>query len=87
MQLALEDAELKRQEGDKLIVMVHYPPFQGKFEKTPMTELFDQHKVDAVVYGHVHGTHSFHRDIVDINGITYYLTSTDMVDHRLVPIQ
>ena len=86
MQLALEDAAKQRKEGDKLIAMVHYPPFVGKFEPTQMTDLFDTFHVDAVVYGHVHGKHSFHRDIVDIHGIKYYLTSTDMVDHHLVKI-
>ncbi len=86
MELALEDATKLRQEGDKLIAMIHYPPFVGKFEPTDMTRLFDRYSVDTVVYGHIHGKHSFHKDIVEIEGIKYYLTSTDMIGHHLVKI-
>lgn len=86
LEMALTEAHKLLQDDDRLIVMVHYPPFVGKFEPTPFTKLFNDYRVDTVVYGHIHGKNSFHRKYAIINGIEYILTSTDMVDHCLVPI-
>ena len=87
MQMALEDATAKRQEGDRLYVMVHYPPFSYNFDPTAMTDLFDNFHADKVIYGHIHSKSSFHRLRTVIHGVEYLLTSTDMIDHRLVAIE
>ena len=86
MQMALDEAHKLLQEGDKLIVMTHYPPFVGKFEESDMTKLFNDYRVDTVVYGHIHDKRSFHKKFVTIHGIDYILTSTDLVDHCPIPI-
>lgn len=86
MQLALTEAHKLLQDGDELIAMIHYPPFVGRFEPTPMTQLFDDFRVDKVVYGHIHGRNSFHKREVMIHAIPYYLTSCDMTDFQLTPI-
>ena len=85
MGLSLADAEKKKSETDKLVVMIHYPPFNAKFEPSQFTQLFEKSNANAVVYGHLHGfsrAEKFKR----AGGIDYYLTSCDMVGNRLVEI-
>ena len=43
------------EDGDKLICLIHYPPFNVRKESSLFTELFENNKVDKVVYGHLHG--------------------------------
>lgn len=85
--LALKDAEKKREEGDKLICLIHYPPFDLNRNDSPFTELFEQYKADAVVYGHLHGKDCKAELLVNKNGIKYYLTSCDLVSQKLTLIE
>ena len=87
MELSLADADKKRKEGEKLVVMTHYPPFNGRFESSPFTELFKKYGADAVVSGHRHSGNSRAEKFLKMDGIDYYLTSCDMVDNKLVEIQ
>ena len=86
MQLSLECAAKLRQESDRLIVMTHYPPFNFRQEDSPMTELFERYKADAVVYGHLHGKSVRAISQFDKRGIKYYLTSCDLVKNKPVEI-
>ena len=83
--LAFADASTKRAEGDKVIAMVHFPPFTVKQEDTLFTQLFEQQGVETVVFGHIHGAAYFplrtHK-----NGITYHLTACDKTAFQLVKI-
>ena len=36
------------------IVMLHYPPVNGKFEKSALVELMEQYGVEQCIYGHLH---------------------------------
>lgn len=83
--LAFAEAERMRQEGDKLLVMMHYPPFSPKKEPTLFTRLFEEHRADKVVFGHIHGSYYFPLNS-QINGIEYYLTSCDKLGFRLTKI-
>lgn len=80
--LAFSAAEKVRQEGDVLIAMIHYPPFSGKREDTPLTRLFEEHGVSHVVFGHIHGSMYFPLE-TEKNGILYHLTSCDKLNFRL----
>ena len=83
--LAFIDGENKRQEGDKLIVMIHYPPFNFKREDSLFTQLFKEKKADKVVFGHLHGaTYCPFASVKD--GVEYYLTSCDKTGFKLVKI-
>lgn len=86
MEMSLKAAQNIRQEGDKLIAMIHYPPFDSRFCDSRFTELFREYKVDAVVYGHLHGNGC--RTILEYDkcGIKYYLTSCDKLNNKLVRI-
>ena len=86
MGLSISDAEKKRGDGDKTVAMIHYPPFNGRLEPSPFTQLFDSGGVNAVVYGHLHGA-SRAEKLTRMGGIDYYLTSCDMVGNHLVEIK
>lgn len=87
LKLSLKSAASQRQEGDKLVVMVHYPPFNCRREDNLFTALFEEYGVDVVVYGHLHGKDVRADLVVKKNGITYYLTSCDIVNNKLVEIE
>ena len=68
-----------RQEGDRLIVMMHYPPFNAKIDDSEFTSLIKEYGADEVVYGHLHGKNARLAPIIDKSGIKYYLTSCDFL--------
>ncbi len=85
--LSLKSAATLRQEGDKLIAMVHYPPFTPRREDTAFTRIFEEYGVDVAVYGHLHGSFLKVDRFAVKNGIKYYLTSCDMTDNKLTEIE
>ncbi len=84
--LSLKNARTLLNEGDKLIALVHYPPFNVRREDSFFTQLFEEYGVCAVVYGHLHGKDVRADKIVVKNGVKYYLTSCDQVDNKLTEI-
>ncbi|MBQ0099368.1 MAG: metallophosphoesterase [Firmicutes bacterium] len=87
LKLSLSSAKKMMQEGDKLIALIHYPPFNVKREDSLFTELFEKNGVDIVIYGHLHGKDVRSDKLVIKNGIKYYLTSCDQVDNKLTEIE
>ena len=87
LKLSLKSASKTRQEGDKLIALIHFPPFNVLREDSAFTDIFEEYKVDAVVYGHLHGKNVRADKLVVKNGIKYYLTSCDQVDNKLTEIE
>ena len=86
VQLSLSEMQRMRQEGDKVIFVMHYPPFDSARTYTKITELFEANGVDVVIYGHLHGKNVRCKLFERRNNIDYYLTSTDQVGHKLVSI-
>lgn len=86
IEMALKDLQKKRKEGDFAVAMIHYPPFNAKLNDSDYTMLFEQYKVDVVVYGHLHGKNCRACKFVEKNGVKYYLTSCDQVNCELVEI-
>jgi len=84
LKLSLEDANKKRIEGDKLIVMMHYPPFTNN-KTNILTDAIANAKVDTVVYGHIHGKYHKQEAVTVVDGIPYYLTSCDFL--RNMPLK
>lgn len=85
LDLSLSAMSKVREEGDVVIGMTHYPPFDVSLEPTPVTELFTKYGVEQVVYGHLHGN-AYAKKKVYLDRTTYYLTSCDLVDFSLVSI-
>lgn len=86
LKMSLDQAANMRGDGDSLIVMTHYPPFNSKFAGSVFTELIANYSPDAVVYGHLHGRDCRGEKIVDINGVKYYLASCDLIGNKLITI-
>ncbi len=86
LKLALRAADKLRCEGDKLIAMIHFPPFNVKREDSLFTKLFEEHNVNKVVYGHLHGKECKVDLRLKKNDIEYFLTSCDQVRNTLVEI-
>ena len=57
--LAFKEAEKYRQDGDRVVALIHYPPFTLKNEETLFTKLFEENGVEKAVFGHLHGAAYF----------------------------
>jgi uncharacterized protein len=53
--LKLAIASLKGKMFTRLIVALHYPPFNARFRESGFTELLETAQADAVIFGHLHG--------------------------------
>ena len=86
MGLTLMSAKaLKTEEDEKIICMIHYPPYNLDKEDSGFTKLFEQYKVDTVIFGHLHGYVKC--DLFTIkNGVKYYFTSCDHINNDPVLI-
>ena len=88
MELSLKTMQNMRQKRDKVIVMMHYPPFNYKQDDSEFTKMFEKYGVDIVVYGHLHGYDKKRNKLFLVkNKIKYYLTSCDLVNNQLVRIK
>jgi len=84
-ELALKSAPAKRRH---LVAVLHYPPFNATHDDSPFTRLCEQYGVTACVYGHLHGKVGRRAPLqIEKNGVRYYLTSCDLLDHRLIEIK
>ncbi|MBE7023856.1 MAG: serine/threonine protein phosphatase [Ruminococcaceae bacterium] len=82
--LTLEEAiKLKKK---RLIVGIHYPPFDRHGEENGFLEIMRSYGVDTCVYGHLHSY--AHKNAVEGNlgGVELRLVSGDFVDFRPVKI-
>lgn len=86
MQLSLDCMQKMRKEGDVVIFMTHFPPFNSRLEESQFTQLFSEYKVDVVVYGHLHGSSSRVVKEKTIGSVKYLLTSCDLVQNELVEV-
>jgi len=82
MRLSLENAR-KKAEGRPILVMMHYPPMNEKWEDSPFTEMFEEFGVSQVVYGHLHGGSIRGAFNGEKGGVGYQLTSCDGLNFAL----
>ena len=84
--LAFSCVQKVRQEGDKLLCIIHYPPFNAKKEDSLFTELFEANGAGDVVYGHLHQNAGAYPFVCERGGVRYHLTSCDLLGFRLARI-
>ncbi|CEN76975.1 phosphoesterase [[Clostridium] sordellii] len=85
LKLSLDAA--KKARFEKIIVITHYPPTNDKLEPSLFTDIYEEYKVEKVIYGHLHGKESFKMGLEGIReGVEYKLVSCDYVDFNLVKI-
>ena len=85
LELSLKSAKDKYKEGDIIVCMIHYPPFNSKKEQSIFTDLMEKYGVKKCVYGHLHGKSKSTKYYI-MNDIEYFLTSCDKVEKQLVTI-
>ncbi|MGI6752644.1 MAG: metallophosphoesterase [Anaerovoracaceae bacterium] len=70
--------------GEKRIIgVLHFPPFGDGCGKTDFTDIFEEYRVEQVVYGHLHGAESHERAVQgEVRGIRYHLVACDYLDCR-----
>ena len=83
MEMSLKCAEKIRTDGDMLIAMIHFPPFDSRFSSSVFTELFNRYSVEKVVYGHLHGSKARTETYLKRGETEYYLTSCDKLGNKL----
>ena len=74
--LALSLAAARKLPHERLIVALHYPPFGPGGEATLFTELIEEARPDAVVFGHLH-TADVERLPSEWKGIPLHLVAAD----------
>ncbi|MBQ4072580.1 MAG: metallophosphoesterase [Clostridia bacterium] len=87
LEMSLKEAKALQEEGDIIIAMTHFPPFNSRYLSSHYTDLFKEYGVHSVVYGHLHGNSSRTQLIHEKQGINYYLTSCDKLNNVLQEIQ
>lgn len=85
LEMTLQNAQKMKTGDEKIICMVHYPPYTFKEEDNEVTLLMEKYGVYKVVYGHIHAMCKQNL-VLNKNGITYYLTSCDIVGNKLIDI-
>lgn len=86
LKLSIAQMQKQRRPDDKVIAVMHYPPFNGSYDDSAFVRQFVANDIKAVVYGHLHGKDcraSLHMKKYNID---FYLTSCDLVGNKLVEI-
>ncbi len=86
LELTLSQAKALQTNGEKVVCMLHYPPYTFKEEDNEVTQLLESYGVSSVVYGHLHAYRK-QSLVLNKNGIDYFLTSCDLVGNKLVEIK
>lgn len=86
LELTLKEAKRLQTNNEKIIVMMHYPPFNSKLEDSEFTKLIEQFDVTTCVYGHLHSYDKKQQIITHKNNVKYYLTSCDLIGNKLIEI-
>lgn len=86
LDLSLSSAKALRKDGDVLIALLHYPPFDANYQDTEVTDVIEKYNVDYVLYGHLHGKNARVTPRLKKNGAEYVLTSCDLVDNKLIEV-
>lgn len=85
-EMAINAAKKLQTNGEKIILMQHYPPFGVRVFDTPYTQLIEESGVDTVVYGHLHGKSVRATPKIVHNGVRYILSSCDLVNNTMVEL-
>lgn len=86
LKLSMEKMEKIRTADDKVVCLMHYPPFNVRRHPSLFTDIIEEHKTDAVVYGHLHGKDCRADLKIKIRNTEYFLTSCDLTKNSLVRI-
>ena len=81
LEQALQQAAERRQPGQTMILMMHYPPFTSEGKPTAYTDLITQYQPTMCVYGHLHRRAEWevaHNGVYQ--GVWYHLVAADYLE-------
>lgn len=78
----------KKQQGKRIIVMMHYPPLYEDKVDTEFAQMIAAAGAKEAVFGHLHGEilNQIHLADFVVDGVNYNLVSADYMDFRLKQI-
>jgi uncharacterized protein len=86
LRLTLDAAAKKRLPNDRLIAMLHFPPFNERLEPSGFTQLLEEFGVQTAIYGHLHGFSGRNAFEGELRGVQYQMVSCDYLDFKLKTI-
>ncbi len=86
LNMSVNEAKKLYTEGDTIIAMMHYPPFDSDFSDSAFTTIFDENDIPCVIYGHLHAGKSRFQHVVVKGNTRYILTSCDLIGNELVKV-
>lgn len=84
LRLSLEAA--KKHDAERILVLLHYPPFNAQREPGEYVEIMRAYGVRCCLYGHLHGRGRYAAIQGEREGIDYRLVSADNLGFRPVRI-
>lgn len=84
LELSLKSATEQKQDGDILVALLHYPPFEATYQDSEVTSLLEKYNVNYALYGHLHGKSARVTQRLKKGNVEYILTSCDLIDNKLV---
>ncbi|PNY82699.1 metallophosphoesterase [Deinococcus koreensis] len=76
LSLSVQAAGKLRQPGDRLIMMLHYPPASPPYPTNPFLQVIEAARPDVIVYGHLHGVPA-EKTMRHVAGIPAYMVAAD----------
>ncbi|HHW31286.1 MAG TPA: serine/threonine protein phosphatase [Clostridiaceae bacterium] len=84
--LKLSLASIKKEDNEKIMVVLHFPPFNSKGEPSDFIDIMKKNNVEICVYGHLHGASCLKAVEGTIEGISYSLISADYLGFKPIEI-
>ena len=72
----------KQMKADRIIAILHYPPFDEMRRPSHMMEIIAESGADLCLYGHIHGAPNFKNLPDSLLGVPLCLTSSDYLDFK-----
>lgn len=83
LDMTLQAADRLMDENTKLIALLHYPPVLNRSRFNEFAPMLEEHGAAVCVYGHLHHVSPAEAEPLAHNGVTYLLSSCDMIGFSL----
>jgi predicted phosphohydrolase len=85
LRASLESAAVNRNENERIIVALHYPPLLAQYTETEFTQMLEEYNVNECVFGHIHKNGSEKCFEGELRSVAYHNISADKLAFK--PLQ